>query len=101
MRFAAKGGQIDILKQYKKWGATDFNWAMAYAASNGHLDIVKQCKEWGATDFDQVMYNAAYNGHIEIVKLCKEWLKDAKIDFKKVLKNEYLHPDTILLTGVY
>jgi Ankyrin repeat len=46
-----------------------FNWAMIWAAKGGNMEIVKLMIEKGATDFDRGMAFAAYGGNMEIVKL--------------------------------
>ena len=43
------------------------------AALNGDIELVKNCKEQGATNFNKALKFAASNGHVEIVKLCKEY----------------------------
>lgn len=73
MAKAAKEGHLDVVRQYKDLGATNYDEALLNAAKGGHLEIVRQCKEWGATDFDQAMIKASWEGHLEIVRQCKEW----------------------------
>ena len=43
----------------REFRGSDFDIAMCIAAGNDHVEIVKQCKEWGCTDFNQAMGIAA------------------------------------------
>ena len=74
MYSAAENGHVEIVKLCKEWGATDYNMAMFYALKNGHVEIVRLCREYGATMFNMAMETAAENGHMETVKLCRECL---------------------------
>jgi ankyrin repeat protein len=72
MYYAARGGNMEIVKLMIEKGATDFDWGMKNAANGGNMEIVKLMIEKGATDFDWGMYYASEGGHMEIVKLMIE-----------------------------
>jgi Ankyrin repeats (3 copies) len=72
MRFAALGGNMEIVKLMIEKGSTDFNWAMRYAAEGGNMEIVKLMIEKGAIGFNSAMLDASEGGHMEIVKLMME-----------------------------
>jgi ankyrin repeat protein len=72
MTYAAKGGNMDIVKLMIEKGATAFNSSMMYAAEEGHMEIVKLMIEKGATYFNAGLIIVAGRGYMEIVKLMIE-----------------------------
>lgn len=58
---------------------TSFNTAMIFAALRGNIEIVKLFEEWGATDFDEAMAQAAWGEGVTSIlssskQLCSGWL---------------------------
>jgi len=49
---AAWSGHRDICILACKWGATDWNWMLAWARNNLHDDLCILAREWGATTVD-------------------------------------------------
>ena len=72
IRYAALGGNMEIVKLMIEKGATDFNETMYHTAKRGHIEIVKLMIEKGATDFNFCMYGAARFGNMDILKLMIE-----------------------------
>ena len=66
---ASFNGDMDLIENAVKQGATEFEKAMFWASRFGHIEIVKFCIKHGARDFKNVMYGASMFGYIEIVKL--------------------------------
>ena len=83
MRWAARGGHIDIVQLMLERGANNFNQAMKYASKGGHIDIVQLMLDKGANDFNEAMEWAAIGGHIDIVQLMLD--KGANDDFEWTL----------------
>lgn len=78
---AAKGGDIDKVKELLKAGAKDVNGAMYGSAVEGHIEIFSLMIEEGANLFDVALEAAAYRGHKEIVKM----MLDLKLNYSKAM----------------
>jgi Ankyrin repeats (3 copies)/Ankyrin repeats (many copies) len=72
MAYAAKGGNMEIVKLMIEKGSTNFNTVMINAALGGNMEIVKLMIEKGATNFNSGMNYAAYGGNMRIVKFMIE-----------------------------
>jgi hypothetical protein len=70
--FGISTGNVNVIEEAVKKGATIRDDAVYNAAKNGHLDIVKYLVEKGAKIENLAVYNAASNGHFEIVKYLVE-----------------------------
>ena len=83
LRYAAKGGHLDLCKYLIKLGATHFNWALANAAEGSHLDICKYFIKIGATAFNDALACAAKGGHLD---LCHYFINLGANDFNRALE---------------
>ncbi len=77
---AARGGQLEVMNQLKKWGATVFHNALCTAACFGHINCMKQLKEWVSSkdrykveNLDIILLSAAAGDHVKGILLLKEW----------------------------
>jgi hypothetical protein len=94
---AARVGNIVLMREARKLGATFFDWALENAAAGGHIAAMRVARDMGAQDFsrgleaaasyslaaveeaiamgatitDEALCNAAENGHVDIMRdLC-------------------------------
>jgi len=75
IRYAALGGNMEIVKLMIEKGATDFNFCMYGAARFGHMDILKLMIEKGTPNYSWALNRASYGGHTEIVEYLKKLIK--------------------------
>ena len=61
------------MKLAKKWGATNFDEAMARAACGGETECMKLAKKWGASDFNRALLSAADKRQLNSMELAVEW----------------------------
>lgn len=111
---AAKGGQLDLVKEYVKYynnygviaysgakgghmnvieyalanGPVNYQEIADGAAKHGYLDIVKFAVSKGANNFNSIAIVAAIYGHIEILKYA---LENGANDIKKILLSSIEH----------
>ena len=52
---ASKNNDIELLKLSKKYGAKDFNNALASAAFNSNIKIAELCIKYGATNYTNAL----------------------------------------------
>ena len=64
---AARGGQLDLVKNLRSRGADDLNWAMVVAAEKGYLHVVKYLRSEGADNLDEAMVWAKRGGHRDVI----------------------------------
>jgi len=57
----------------KKWGATNYDDALANAAEHGRIEAMYSLKEWGATYYNWALISAAATGQLSVMLLVKKW----------------------------
>ena len=68
LMYAAKLGNMEIVKELLDFGAKDFDFAFYMACMEGYLDIAQKFINEGANNFDIALTYAAIGGHLDIVK---------------------------------
>ena len=69
LKFACRGGHIDIVNLMIAKGANNWNYGLRHACRGGHIDIVNLMIAKGANDWNNGLYGACRGGHIDIVNL--------------------------------
>jgi hypothetical protein len=77
MGIAAFNGHIEIIEQFKGWGAENFSWPMYMASKGGQIDVVRLLISWAPMskypiDYEDAISTARFKGHHDIVKLLSE-----------------------------
>ena len=68
LMYAAKIGNMEIVKELLDFGAKDFDFAFYTACMEGYWDIAQKFIENGANNFDIALSYAAIGGQLDIVK---------------------------------
>ena len=68
LMYAAKIGNMEIVKELLDFGAKDFDFAFYTACMEGYWDIAQKFIEEGANNFDIALSYAAIGGQLDIVK---------------------------------
>lgn len=68
LMYAAKIGNMEIVKELLDFGAKDFNFAFYMACMEGYWDIAQKFIEEGANNFDIALSYAAIGGRLDIVE---------------------------------
>ena len=91
MKYAAKGGHLDILQSMMDRGATYLEESMAAASEEGRLDIIKFLISKGAQDFNQSLTSASAYGQLDIVKfMIDNGADDFDWALEEAIRNEHL-----------
>ena len=68
LMYAAKIGNMEIVKELLDFGAKDFDFAFYTACMEGYWDIAQKFIENGANNYDMALSYAAIGGQLDIVK---------------------------------
>ena len=68
LMYAAKIGNMEIVKELLDFGAKDFDFAFYTACMEGYWDIAQKFIEEGANNYDTALSYAAIGGQLDIVK---------------------------------
>ena len=68
LMYAAKLGNMEIVKELLDFGAKDFDFAFYMACMEGYWDIAQKFIDEGANNFDIALTYAAIGGQLDIVK---------------------------------
>lgn len=68
LMYAAKIGNMEIVKELLDFGAKDFNFAFYMACLEGYWDIAQTFINEGADNYDLALSYAAIGGHLNIVE---------------------------------
>ena len=68
LMYAAKIGNMEIVKELLDFGAKDFNFAFYMACMEGYWDIAQKFIENGANNYDIALSYAAIGGKLDIVE---------------------------------
>ncbi len=88
--FAARTGQIESMKELRKWGVRsygDLDSSLRYASFFNHIDCMKLLREWDShltLNYDAALNEAACGGSLRAMEELKKW---GVTNFKNPLKH--------------
>ena len=68
LMYAAKNGNIEIVRELLNFGAKDIDMAFYISCMEGYWDIAKELNNAGASNYNIAVSYAAFGGKLDIVK---------------------------------